>query len=185
MNGISKLLTCSAIVLGMAIVPASANPSKDDIAGALVLLGIAALAHNQHHYRDGQAPSGAQDTADFERGYRDGLHNYEFDARGSDGAYGHGYDAGIQERSSRNTHQGRAAAQRTSDGPNVPPIVMQGCAAVVATNFGVGAHDVHITRTVQRGDNDFMVEAAVGHKYMNCVMDGAGQVVDVVAGRMQ
>lgn len=176
LNGTALALIC-ALGTGSAL----AKPSQEDIEGALVLLGIAALAHNEHHYREGQAPSGAQSTADFERGYRDGLHGYDYDSARSSAAYGDGYDAGHADRANRTTHRTRAE----SEGPNVPPQAMQGCAKVVATNFGVGTHDVHITRTVQRGPNDFLVEAAVGHKYMTCVMGDGGQVVDVTGGRMQ
>lgn len=157
-----------------------ANPDEEAVAGALVLLGIAALAHNEHHYRDGYAPQNTAQTADFERGYRDGLHGYDYDSAHSSVDYGHGYDAGHAERANR-----RVSQRQESEGPNVPPIAMQGCAKTVATNFGVGTHDVHITRTVQRGPNDFLVEAAVGHDYMTCVMGDGGQVVEVTGGRMQ
>jgi hypothetical protein len=178
---VTKGLAVGALVLAMTLSQAFAKPSDEDIAGAIALLGIAALAHNEHHYREGQAPSGAQETANFERGYRDGLHGYDYATGQSSVAYGNGYSAGMEERANRSTHRTRAEAE----GPNVPPQAMQGCAKVVATNFGVGTHDVHITRTVQRGPNDFLVEAAVGHKYMTCVMGDGGQVVDVTGGRMQ
>lgn len=177
----TNIVSSALLAFTLTMAPAVAGPSNDDIAGAIALLGIAALAHNQHHYRDGYAPSGAQETADFERGYRDGLHNYDYDSARSSAAYGQGYDAGHQDRGNRSTHRDRAE----SEGPNVPPQAMQGCAKVVATNFGVGTHEVNITRTVQRGTNDYLVEASVGHKYMTCTMGDGGNVVDVVGGRMQ
>jgi hypothetical protein len=181
MRRISKLLMGSAVTLSLMVVPAFAKPSEDDVAGALVLLGIAALAHNEHHYRDGAAPSGAQQTADFERGYRDGLHGYDYDSARSSASYGQGYDAGHVDRANRNTHRTRVE----SEGPNVPAQAMRGCAKVVATNFGVGTHDVHITRTVQRAANDYLVEAAVGHKHMTCAMGDGGVVQSVTDGRIQ
>lgn len=177
----SKGMAIGTLVLATSVSQAFAKPSNEDVAGALALLGIAALAHSEHHYREGHAPSGAQQTADFERGYRDGLHGYDYDSGRSSAAYGQGFDAGHADRANRSTHRTRAE----SEGPNVPPQAMQGCAKVVATNFGVGTHDVHITRTVQRGANDFLVEAAVGHKYMTCVMGDGGQVVEATGGRMQ
>lgn len=158
----------------------SASADEDAVKGALVLLGIAALSHNDAHYRDGYKPQTARQMADFERGYRDGLHGYDYDSSRSSVDYGQGFDAGHAERANR-----RLSHRKESEGPNVPPIAMQGCAKIVAGNFGVGTHDVHITRTVQRGPNDFLVEAAVGHKYMTCVMGDNGQVVDVTGGRMQ
>lgn len=181
MTNVSKGMAIGALVFAMTVSQVSAKPSDEDVAAALALLGIAALAHSENNYREGQAPTNAQETADFERGYRDGLHGYDYDSGRSSAAYGHGYDAGHVDRANRTTHRTRAA----SEGPNVPPQAMQGCAKIVATNFGVGTHDVHITRTVQRGPNDFLVEASVGHKYMTCVMGDGGKVVEVTGGRMQ
>lgn len=170
-----------ALAMSLGTAPVSADPSKEDVEGALLLLGIAALAHHSHHYREGNAPSGAEQTADFERGYRDGVHGYDYDSHRSSAAYGNGFDAGHRDRANRTTHRTRVA----SDNQNVPTQAMQGCAKIVATNYGVGMHDVHITRTVNRGPDDYLVEAAVGHDYMNCVMGGGGKVVDVVGGRIQ
>ena len=170
-----------ALVASLFTSAAMAKPSDEDIAGAIALIGIAALAHNEHHYHDGWAPSGAQETADFERGYRDGLHNAAYNSRSSARAYGEGYSAGMKERENALS----ASQHQQSEGPNVPAQAMQGCAKVVGTNFAVSAHHVHITRTVQRGPGDYLVEASVGHKYMTCVMGDGGQVVDVTGGRMQ
>jgi hypothetical protein len=176
----NKLL-CLALAMGLTANTAHAGPSDADKMAAMALLAIAALSHNEHHYQEGWSPSGAQETADFERGYRDGVHNVDYNARGSDRAYGEGFSAGMKER--ENSLAGSTRAE--SEGPAVPPIAMQGCAKIVAQNFGVGAHHVHITRTLERGPSDFLVEAAVGHKYMTCVMGDGGTVVDVTGGRMQ
>jgi ribosome modulation factor len=181
MKYFTKSLTVGAVVLSMTVSQAFAKPSNEDIAGAIALLGIAALAHHEHHYRKGQAPSGAEDTAMFERGYRDGLHGYTDDLSRTSRAYANGYQAGISERANRNTHRTRGE----SAGPNVPPFAMQACATLVAKNFGVGKHDVHVTRTVKRGPNDFLVEAAVGHSYMTCVVDGNAEVLEAYRGPMQ
>jgi len=173
------LITTMAAFAATATAP-QAKPNEEAVAGALVLLGIAALAHHDQHYRDGYSPQNANQTADFERGYRDGLHGYDYDSARSSVDYGQGYDAGHAERANR-----RVSERQDSEGPSVPPIAMQGCAKIVAGNFGVGLHDVQITRTVQRGPNDFLVEAAVGHDFMTCVMGDNGQVVDVTGGPMQ
>jgi hypothetical protein len=181
---ISRIVVYSALALALVITPAAAKVKTEDVAGAIALLGIAALSHHHHHYRDGYEPQGSQQVADFERGYRDGLHNAAYNPSRSSASYGQGFDAGHQERANRLPHH-NAASGSESEGPNVPPLASSGCAAVVAGNFGVGKHDVHITRTLQRGPNDFLVEAAVGHKYMTCVMGDDGAVVDVTGGRMQ
>jgi hypothetical protein len=177
----ASIAALTAIVISAGSAPVQAEIDEETVAGVLAVLGIAALAHNQNHYREGYTPSGAAETADFERGYRDGLHDADYDSRRSSVAYGQGYDAGHKERSNRLSHRTRVE----SEGPNVPPIAMQGCARVVATNFGVGTHDVHIVRTVQRGPSDFLVEASVGHNHMTCVMNDSSEPVEVYGGPMQ
>ncbi|MCL4186711.1 MAG: hypothetical protein KJZ85_03820 [Rhodobacteraceae bacterium] len=168
-----------AIALGTAAGPVAAGPDAEAIAGALTLLGIAALSHNEHHYRDGQGPSDAKSTADFERGYRDALHGHDYDASRASAAYSQGYDAGHQERANRTPHRGRTEAQE------VPSFALASCADIVAGNHNVDVHHVHVTRTVVRGPNDYLVETAVGHKYMTCAMGDNGRVADVWAGRIQ
>ena len=165
----------------MTVSQAFAKPSNEDVAGALVLLGVAALAHHQHHYREGQSPSGAENTAMFERGYRDGLHGYTDDLSRTSPDYAHGYEAGTTERANRNRHR----TNTESSASKVPHFATQACAALVAKNFGVGTHDVHITRTVYRGENDFLVEGAVGHGYMTCVVDGNAEVLEAYGGPIQ
>jgi ribosome modulation factor len=178
---VTKSLAVGGLVLAMTVSQAFAKPSNEDVAGALVLLGIAALAHHENHYREGQAPSGAEDTAMFERGYRDGLHGYTDDLSRTSRAYANGYEAGMTERANRNTHRTRGE----TSGPKVPHFATKACAALVAKNFGVGTHDVHITRTVHRGPNDFLVEGAVGHSYMTCVVDGNAEILEAYGGPMQ
>lgn len=178
---VASVFAMAAMVVSMDFAPAQAKVDKDVLAGALVLLGAAALSHNENHYREGYQPANSVEAADFERGYRDGLHNADYDSRRSSVAYGNGYDAGHKERDNRLSHRSRAE----SEGPNVPPIAMHGCARVVATNFAVGIHDVHIVKTVQRGPNDFLVEAAVGHNHMTCVMNDGPDPVEVYGGRIQ
>lgn len=64
--------------------------------GAAALLGIAALAHKSHQRDDRNYNE--QQTADFERGYRDGLYNNSFNSRGGSGEYSDGYNKGVDER---------------------------------------------------------------------------------------
>jgi hypothetical protein len=64
--------------------------------GAAALLGIAALAHKSHQRDDRNYNE--QQTADFERGYRDGLYNNSFNSRGGGVEYSDGYNKGVDER---------------------------------------------------------------------------------------
>ncbi len=179
----SKGLMSAALVVALAVGtgPAFAKPDSDDVAGAMVLLGLAALSHHEHHYRDGQGPSDAQSTADFERGYRDALHGYDYDSARSSSWYSQGFDAGHQERLSRTTHRHRTSP----DESKVSAFNLQSCADTVAARMNVGSHHVHVTRSVVRGPNDYLVEVAVGHKYLVCAMGDNGQMNDVSEGRIQ
>ncbi len=72
--------------------------------GAAALLGIAALAHKSHHRDDRNFDE--QQTADFERGYRDGLYNNSFNDRGgSSGEYRDGYNRGVEERTQQSGYR--------------------------------------------------------------------------------
>lgn len=178
----TKLTATALALIGiMGATQAFAKPSKEDIEGALLLLGVAALAHNENHYQAGREPSGAQDTADFERGYRDGLHNYDYNAGSSAYAYGDGYSAGMKERENRAAPRRAHAAGTTG---TVPHDVLRGCAGAVADALGVGIHDVQIVASEKQAENVFLVEAAVGHKHMSCVMDGVGVPQSVVDGHI-
>ena len=71
--------------------------------GAAALLGIAALAHKSHQRDDRNYNE--QQTADFERGYRDGLYNNSFNSRGGSGEYSDGYNKGVDERRQQSSYR--------------------------------------------------------------------------------
>lgn len=64
--------------------------------GAAALLGIAALASKSHHR--GDKYSDQQSTADYERGYRDGLYNQSYHNYSRSNAYSDGYSVGVEQR---------------------------------------------------------------------------------------
>lgn len=71
--------------------------------GAAALLGIAALAHKSHHRED--RSYNEQQTADFERGYRDGLYNHAFSDYSNSRDYVSGYDKGSEERRNQSSYR--------------------------------------------------------------------------------
>lgn len=71
--------------------------------GAAALLGVAALAHKSHQRNDRNFNE--QQTADFERGYRDGLYNNSFDSRGAGNEYRDGYNQGVSERTQQSSYR--------------------------------------------------------------------------------
>jgi hypothetical protein len=70
---------------------------------AAAILGVAALSHRSHHRGDQQYD--AQQTADFERGHRDGLYNYQYSNYSRSDAYARGYESGVQERDQQSSYR--------------------------------------------------------------------------------
>jgi len=71
--------------------------------GAAALLGIAALLHKSHHRDDRKYNE--EETADFERGYRDGLYNNSFHNYGDNRDYSDGYNRGVDERRQQSSYR--------------------------------------------------------------------------------
>jgi hypothetical protein len=72
--------------------------------GAAALLGIAALAHKSHHRED--RPYDERQTADFERGFRDGLYNNTYHNYGNRRDYSDGYSKGVEQRRQESNYRG-------------------------------------------------------------------------------
>lgn len=72
-------------------------------AGAAALLGIAALASKSHHREDKH--NDERSTAEFERGYRDGLYNQSYHNFGRTDAYSDGYSKGVEQRSHETSYR--------------------------------------------------------------------------------
>jgi len=89
---------------------ASNNDAAAAVAiGAAALIGAAVLAHKSHE-RDEKHGNDSQSVAEFDRGYRDGLHHQAYHNYQNSGAYSDGYNAGQSERyeqTSYRPHQGR------------------------------------------------------------------------------
>jgi hypothetical protein len=67
-------------------------------AGALIAALIASSSHKSGNHDNGQHYSDSQKEADYEHGYRDGLHNSPYHATGDRDSYSSGYDNGVQQR---------------------------------------------------------------------------------------
>lgn len=66
------------------------------VIGAAAILGVAALASKSHH-REDRYPD-ANSTAEFERGYRDGLYNQSYHNYSRSNGYTDGYEQGVRQR---------------------------------------------------------------------------------------
>lgn len=172
-------LGIAALCLQMSITPARAEMSDDQkTAAALAILGIAALAHHNHHYKDGYKPVDDVETAEFERGYRDGLHGYPYWEYSQTRGYVEGYKAGENERNNSVAHR------RQETGEKAPPMALQGCADIVAQNFAVGKRDVHFVKSRSPQKHEWEIEATVGHEHMVCTMRDSGELIDLRGGRL-
>ncbi len=180
MKRIISILAAAALMVGLAAQPAAARMSDKDkaaaAAAAIAILGIAALAHGNHHYTGGYEPENGDSTAEFERGYRDGVHGYAYNEHRSTRDYAQGYQAGDRERDNSMAHRQIPADSRA------PTMANKGCAQIVAQNFGVSTHQVHITKARSPAKHEWLIEAAVGHDYMVCEMRDTGEVINVRGG---
>jgi hypothetical protein len=176
------MLTAALFCLQAGAQPAGAEMSDKDkaaaAAAAIAILGIAALAHNKHHYEEGYEPANGEETAEFERGFRDGLHGYPYWEQNRTRGYSQGFQAGNLEREHSMAHRQQAADAKA------PPMAYQGCAQIVAQNFAVGTHQVHFTKARSPGKHEWLIEAAVGRQYMTCKMRDTGELVDLRGGRL-
>lgn len=172
-------LLAALLSASLVVTPATAEMSDaEKAAAALALLGIAALAHHNQHYNGNYRPADGHETAEFERGYRDGVHGYAYNAHNNSRHYAEGYQAGDRERENSMAH-------RRNDTTNqAPHMALQGCADIVAQNFAVHRRDVHIVRSRSPENHRWLIEATVGHQHMVCTMRDSGQVIDVRGGRL-
>lgn len=177
-----SLIAVTAVALALQVWsgPALALSEKEKAElGALAILGIAALSHNENHYREGYRPNGADETAEFERGYRDGLHNEPFDAYRSSTAFAQGYDAGHKERANRLAHKNQNVS-----GTRVPQAALNNCVADAASAMSVGRHDIHVIKAAQEGAASYYIEVASGHKHLVCETNAEGQIFNTRYGRL-
>jgi hypothetical protein len=179
MNKLTSALAVAIIALQTSVVPVMADTESDQAAAAAIaILGIAALAHNKHHYKDGYAPKGGEETAEFERGYRDGLHGYPYWENSQTRGYVQGFQAGENERNNSVAHRRQPANEKA------PPMAYKGCAEIVAQNFAVGKNHVHFIKARSPGKHQWEIEAAVGHEHMVCKMRDSGEVIELRGGRL-
>lgn len=179
MKRLASSLAVAALCVPLVTAPAHARMSDaEKAAAAVAILGIAALAHHKHHYDGDYEPDTGEATAEFERGYRDGVHGYAYNNDGSTPNYAEGYQAGDKER----THS--VAHRDIEQGNKAPPMAIQGCVEIVARNFAVDPHNVHIRKSQSPSKHEWQIETAVGHQHMVCTMRDTGEVIEVRGGQL-
>lgn len=180
MKAVTKIALGAALALHVAVAPARAeDDAAKVIAGAIAILGVAALAHNQNHYHEGYKPANSDATARFERGYRDGLHNEPYSSSHNSIDYAQGYDAGQKERQNRLAHK-----TNNVGGTKVPHAALKSCVSDAASAMSVGVHDVHVIKAGQEGADNFYIEVAAGHRHLVCSVNAQGQIFDTRYGTL-
>lgn len=179
----SMLCASAALAAGLAATPVRADEKAAAAVVALGLLGIAAMAHHDDHYREGSKPQTAQEIADFERGYRDGLHNEAYNSVHSSAAYGNGFDAGHKERANRLAYKHRDKSA------NAPDKVMRLCVGEASAKWTRNPRDIHVVAArkgsfSQASGQEFLVEVAAGHKHGVCRVSQNGTVFEIKKGRL-
>ncbi len=114
-----------------------------------------------------------EEMAEFERGYRDGVHGYPY----------------WEQNRTRDTPKAirPANSERTFDGPSP-------AASGEGTDRGLSGlrpdrgaelccrpHQVHFTKARSPGKHEWLIEAAVGRQYMTCKMRDTGELIDLTA----
>lgn len=75
------------------------------------------------------------------------------------------------------------AHRRAAADQKAPHMANKGCAEIVAQNFAVGTHQVHIIKAKSPAKHEWLIEAAVGHEHMVCHMRDTGEVIDLKGGQ--
>lgn len=174
-TAMTRALTLAATTaLALSLAPAALHASEDSdnaAKAALVILGVAAMAHAADHHYDGQHKNDANYEAAYERGYRDGLYNEPYDSRHSSEAYGNGYSSGMKERENQLAHK-----RHTDDARSAPNIAMRACVGEASAKWDRNPRDISVIKSRKLMSNDFMVEVAVGHKHGACEVSADGKV---------
>lgn len=179
MRIIMTSLVAGSLIVGSALPSFALSDEEKAALAAAAVLGIAMLSHNQHHYQDGYKPANEHETAMFEAGYRDGLHNERFDTGYGSRAYSEGYAAGHKERDNRLAHK-----TNNVHGMKIPSAAIAGCTDEVSSSLGVGKHHVNVIKAGQEGSDNFYIEMASGHRHVICGTNSKGQVFNLRDGRL-
>lgn len=113
----------------------------DDAAAAIgvglgaALLGALIAGGKSHHKEDKQYDT--NQTGEFDRGYRDGLHNAPYHNYSRSDAYSHGYEQGSDERQANlRTHHGRGGYVQTAQFYDLQRIYWPVLASTSAATIG-------------------------------------------------
>ncbi len=172
-----SLLLLVLIITGIGSAPAVRADTDDVVAGALILLGAAAI-YNRIKDGNDSPPQSPDERGEFQRGYRDGLNYAVYDVRGSTNNYHDGYMTGIDERNKR------VDSHRDYQTPRLPPEFSRACRVRAAEVFGAPFADLQTVRTEIPSAARFFVEVRNARQFGNCQLNRQGEVVRFRDGRL-
>lgn len=73
-------------------------------AGAAAIIGAAIIAHKAHQHAEEKHLEDANQEAEYDRGYRDGLYNSSYHDYNNNDQYRNGYTAGVNQRRNETSH---------------------------------------------------------------------------------
>ncbi|ASQ90724.1 hypothetical protein CHL67_07105 [Prosthecochloris sp. GSB1] len=173
-----------AFAVSIAMIPPAPVQAKDGenartaavAIAAAALIGTAATSHHDGHYPEGVRYDEARDKAEFERGYRDGLHNASRNNYNKTDAYRHGYKAGVDERDIRISHN---QPNRWDKDRHAADNRMQHLATHEAERHWTlprgSAHPLSSTWNEKNGH--YRVKVAAGYHRGVCVFDRDGKII--------
>ncbi len=151
------------------------------IAGVAIaaLIGAAILESHDKHHEDDRHKSNAQDHAQFERGYKDGLHNGQFVNYDHNEAYADGYAAGSRERENklRSNRYHHDARQRDS---NHRADLAAACAHEADRYWGLRRGSASTYDVRSTGGGMHTVKVAAGYQTGTCTVSGDGSVRSIM-----
>lgn len=123
-NRLDTIVSAPAFDCGQHDVDTYERSDDDDNTGAAIavgaaaLIGALALSHKSHHHDNNEHHSSADMEADFDRGYRDGLHGSSYHNYSNTPEYSRGYESGVEQRehetSYRHQHSRYSSGYRES-----------------------------------------------------------------------
>jgi len=171
-------LSCALVIPA----PAKAADGKNTRAvaaavAAAAIIGLAvSAAHHHGHYENGSEYDDPRDSAEFDRGYRDGLHDARRNNYNRTEAYRDGYRAGKDERELRISHN---QSNRWEPGRHVADSNMMYRATEEAERYWNlprgGATPVRSSYNEENGN--YRVLVAAGYLRGTCVFDRYGRVI--------
>lgn len=153
------------------------NDAGAAVAGVAVaaLLGAALLGHHDKHHKDGKHHSNQQHEADYERGYRDGMHNGQFINYDHSQYYSDGYAAGSREREN-SLHSNRYHHHAKQRDSNHRADYASACAREAAQYWRLPMGSVTTYDVRSTGGGMHEVKVAAGYATGTCTVDSGGTV---------